>query len=87
MIFDYSQFSTKIIATCTPTIHIIDGPLMHVSYVGTIRIPSLSIFDAYHVQSSSYSLLFLSQLCDLGLELQFFSHGCEVHDAQIGWLI
>ena len=57
---------------------------MPVSHKGTISSPSLSLNDTFHIPKLSLNLFFVSQLCELGIDLLFANHGVEVQIP--GWV-
>ena len=53
---------------------------MPVSHKGTISSPCLSLSDTFHIPKLSLNLLFVGQLCELGVDLLFTNHGVDVQD-------
>ena len=53
---------------------------MPVSHKGTISSPRLSLNDTFHIPKLSFNLLFVGQLCELGVDLLFTNHGVDVQD-------
>ena len=51
---------------------------MSVSYKGTISSPYLSLNDTFHIPKLSLNLLFVGQLCELGVNLLFTNYGVDV---------
>ena len=60
---------------------------MSVSHIGTISSPNLTILDTYLVPKLSLNLLFVGQLCELGLDLYFSNHGVDMQDPLTGKLL
>ena len=81
---DESQFSNKAPLEHPITIYTADGTLMFVSHKGTISSPCLSLNDTFHIPKLSLNLLFVGQLCELGIDLLFTNHGVDVQDPRMG---
>ena len=60
---------------------------MLVSRKGTISSPCLSLSDTFHIPKSFLNLLFVGQLCELGIDLLFTNHGVDVQDLRIGQVL
>ena len=60
---------------------------MSVSYKGTISSPYLSLNDTFHIPKLSLNLLFVGQLCELGVDLLFTNHGVDVQDSRMGQVL
>ena len=60
---------------------------MPVSHIGFVSTSNLSVGDTYLVPKLSLNLLFVGQICELGLELKFSNKGVDAQDSQIGQLI
>ena len=75
---DESQFSDKAPLEHPITIYTTDGTPMPVSHKGTISSPYLSLSDTFHIPKLSLNLLFVGQLCKLGIDLLFTNHGVDV---------
>ena len=60
---------------------------MSVSHISTISSPNLTIPDTYLVQKLSLNLLYISQLCELGLDLHFSNRSVDVQDPLTGKLL
>jgi hypothetical protein len=66
-----SIFSTKSVLPRPTTIYTASGSHLDVSHIWSISTHQLSMFDTYLVLNLSLNLLFVGQLCELGLELHF----------------
>ena len=85
---DESQFSNKAPLEYPITIYTPDGTPMPVSHKGTISSPYLSLSDTFHIPKLSLlNLLFVGQLCELGIDLLFTNHGVNVQDPRTGQVI
>ena len=60
---------------------------MPISHEGTITSPCLSLSDTFHIPKLSLNLLFVGQLCELGVNLLFTNHGVDVQDPQTGQVL
>ena len=80
MASDDSQFSNKAPLAHPISIYTTDGTLMPISHKGIISIPSLSLSDTFHIPKLSLNLLFVGQLCELGVDILFTNHGVDVQD-------
>ena len=60
---------------------------MLVSHKGTISSPYLSLSDTFHIPKLSLNLLFVGQLCELGIDLLFTNHGVDVQDPWTGQVL
>ena len=78
MTSDDFYFIYKISPTSPPIVPTVNGSCMHMSHIGNISIPSLTISDAYIVHYLSLNLLSIGQLCNLGFELCFSNHYCDM---------
>ena len=84
---DEFQFSDKAPSEHPITIYTIDGTPMSVSHKGIISSPCLSLSDTFHILKLSLNLIFIGQLCELGMDLQFANHGVEVQDPRMGQML
>ena len=75
---DDSQFSNKAPLAHPISIYTTDGTLMPISHKGIEIIPSLSLSDTFHIPKLSLNLLFVGQLCELGVDIIFTNHGVDV---------
>lgn len=75
---DEFQFSDKAPLEHLITIYIADGTPIPVSHKRTISSPCLSLSDTFHIPKLSLNLLFVGQLCELGVDLLFTDHGVDV---------
>ena len=78
MTLDESQFSNKAPLEHLITIYTTDGTPMPVSHKGTISSPCLSLCDTFHIPKLSLNLLYVGQLCELGIDLLFTNHGVDM---------
>ena len=84
---DESQFSDKTPLEHPITIYTTDGTPMPISHKGTISSPCLSLSDTFHIPKLSLNLLFVGQLCELGIDLLFTNHGVDVQDPRMGQVL
>jgi hypothetical protein len=82
-----SHFSQKTPLAPSLIIYTVDSSHMSVSHIGTISSPNLTIPDTFLVQKLSLNLLYISQLCELGLDLHFSNRGIDVQDPLTGKLL
>ena len=68
-------------STSLPTIYTTNGFPMHVSHLGNVSTPALSVSNVYQIPKLTHNLLFVGQLIELGLSLTFFSTGVVVQDS------
>ena len=84
---DDSQFSNKAPLAHPISIYTTDGTLMPISHKGIEIIPSLSLSDTFHIPKLSLNLLFVGQLCELGVDILFTNHGVDVQDPWMGQVL
>ena len=60
---------------------------MPVSHKGTISSPCLSLNDTFHIPKLSLNLLYVGQLCELGVDLLFTNHDVDVQDPRTGQVL
>ena len=77
---DSSIFTSKTPPVIAPIVHTADNSAMYVQNIGTINTPKISISNIFHIPKVSLNLLFVSQLCELGIDVHFLSRGCFVQD-------
>ena len=75
-----SHFSQKAPLAPSLIIYITDSSHMSVSHIGTVSSPDLIIPDTYLVPKLSLNLLYVGQLCELGLDLHFSNCGVDMQD-------
>jgi hypothetical protein len=66
-----SIFSTKSALPRPTTIYTVNGSHLDVSHIGSVSTHQLYMSDTYLVPNLSLNLLYVGQLCELGLELHF----------------
>ena len=69
------------------TIYTADGTPMPINHNGTISSPSFSLSDTFHIPKLSLNLLYVGQLCELGIDLLFTNHGVDVQDSRTGQVL
>ena len=74
-------------STSLPTIHTANGSPMHVSHLGNVSTPALSISNVYQIPKLTHNLLFVGQLTELCFSLTFSSTGVVVHNSQMGQIV
>ena len=65
-------------STSLPTIYTANGSPMHVSYLGNVSTPALSVFNVYRIPKFTHNLLSVRKLTELGFSLTFSSTGVVV---------
>ena len=73
-----SLFSITHPTSSVHPIHTTDGSFMTTTHTSIIVNPDLTIDHAYLILALSHNLLFVGQLCELGLHLYFFNSGCLI---------
>ena len=74
-------------STSLPTIYTANDSFMHVSHLGNVSIPALSISNVYQIPQLTHNLLSVGQLTELGFSLTFSSTGVVMQDSQTGQII
>ena len=74
-------------STSLPTIYTANGSPMHISHLGNVSTPSLSVSNVYQIPKLTHNLLFIGQLTELGFSLTFSSTGVVVQDSQTGQIV
>ena len=69
-------------STSFPTIYTTNGSPMHVSHLGNVYTPALSVSKVYQIPQLTHNLLSVKQLTELGFSLTFSSTGVVVQDSQ-----
>ncbi|KAG5545529.1 hypothetical protein RHGRI_017883 [Rhododendron griersonianum] len=87
MTSDSTIFSPKSTSSSMPVIHTADGSHMHVSHVGHVSTPNVSLPDSYLIPALTLNLISVGQLCELGLTVLFSPSGCQVQDPHTGQTI
>ena len=70
-----------------PTIYTTNGSTMHVSHLGNVSTPALSVSNVYQIPKVTHNLLSVGQLTELGFSLTFSSTGVVVQDSQTGHIV
>ena len=71
-------------STSLPTIYAANGSPMHVSYLGNVSTPALSVSNVYQIPKLTHNLLSVGKITELGFSLTFSSTGVVVQDFQTG---
>ena len=71
-------------STSLPTIYTANGSPIHVSHLGNVSTPALSVSNVYQIPKLTYNLLSVGQLTELGYSLTFSSTSVVVQDSQTG---
>ena len=58
-------------STSLPSIYIANGSLMHVSHLGNVSTPALSVSNVYQIPKLTHNLLSVGQHTELGFSLTF----------------
>ena len=65
-------------STPLPTIYTANGSPMHISHLGNVSTPSLSVSNVYQIPKLTHNLLSVGQITELGFSLTFSSTGVVV---------
>ena len=76
MTSDEFKFSDNAPLEYPITIYTTDGTPIPVSHKGIFSSPCLSLSDTFHISKLSLNLLYVGQLCELGIDLLFSWYGC-----------
>ena len=60
---------------------------MHVSHLGNISTPALSVFNVYQILQLTHNLLYVGQLIELSFSLAFSSTSVVMQESQTGQII
>ena len=74
-------------STSLPTIYTANGSPMHVSHLGNVSTPALSVSNVYQIPKLTHNLLSVGQLIELGFSLTFSSTGVVMQDSQTGQIV
>ena len=74
-------------STSLSTIYTANGSPMHVSHLGNVSTPALSVFNVYHIPKLTHNLFSVGQLTELGFSLTFSSTGVVVQNSQTGQIV
>ena len=74
-------------STSLPSIYTANGSPMHVSHLGNVSTPALSVSNVYQILKLTHNLLSIGQLTKLGFSLIFASTGVVVQDSQTGQIV
>ena len=74
-------------STSLPTIYTANGSPMHVSHLGNVSTPALSVSNVYQIPKLTHNLPSVGQLTKLGFSLTFSSTGVVVQDSQMGQIV
>ena len=74
-------------STSLPTIYTANGSPMHVSHLGNVSMPALSVSNVYQIPQLTHNLLSIGTLAKLGFSLTFSSTGMVAHDSQMGQIV
>ena len=74
-------------STSLPTIYTVNGYPMHVSHLGTVSTPALSVSNVYQIPQLTHNLLSIGQLTELGFSITFSFTGVVVQDSQMGQIV
>ena len=74
-------------STSLPTIYTANGSPMHVSHLGNVSTPTLSVSNVYQISKLTYNLLSVGQLIKLGFSLTFSSTSVVMQDSQTGQIV
>ena len=70
-----------------PTIYTANGSPMHISHLGNVSTPALSVSNIYQIPKLTHNLLSVGQLTELGFSLTFSSTGVVMQDSQTGQFV
>ena len=71
-------------STSLPTIYTTNCSPMHVSHLGNVSTPALSVSNVYQILKITHNLLSVGKLTELGFSLTFSSTSVVVQDSQTG---
>ena len=74
-------------STSLPTIYTANGSSMHISHLGNVSTPALSVSYVYQIPKLTHNLLSVGQLTELGFSLTFSSTGVVLQDSQTGQIV
>ena len=74
-------------STSLPTIYTANGCPMHVSHLGNVSIPALSVSNVCQIPQLTHNLISIRQLTKLGFSLTFSFTSVVVHDSQTGQIV
>ena len=69
-------------STSLPTIYIANGSPMHVSHLGNVSTPALSVSNVYQIPKLTHNLLSVGKLTELCFSQTFSSTSVVVQDSQ-----
>ena len=84
---DPSIFLDKTPVSHSSLINTADGSSLHINHTGSVSTSNLSLPTTFHVPKLTINLISVGQLCDVGLQVIFFSSYCHVQDTQTGQVI
>ena len=71
-------------STSLLTIYTANGSPIHVSHLGNVSTPALSVSNVYQIPQLTHNFLSIRQLTELGISLIFSYIGVVVQDSQTG---
>ena len=74
-------------STSLPTIYTANGSHMHVSHLGNVYKPALSVSNVYQIPKLTHNLLSVGKLTKLGFSLTLSSTSVVVQDSQTGQIV
>ena len=74
-------------STSLPTIYTANGSPIHVSHLGNVSTPALSVSNVYQIPKLTHNLLYVGKLTELGFSLTFSSTSVVVQDSHTGQII
>ena len=74
-------------STSLPTIYTANGSPMHVSHLGNVSTPALSVSNVYQILKLTHNSISVGELTELGFSLTFSSTGVVVQDSQTGQIV
>lgn len=77
---DPSIFLDKTHVSHLSLINTINGSSLHVNHIGSVSTLNLSLPVTFHLPKLTINLIYVGQLCDLGLNIIFSSSSCYVLD-------
>ena len=63
-------------STSLPTIYTANGSPMHISHLGNVSTPSLSVSNVYQIPKLTHNLLSVGKLTELGFFFNIFLYWC-----------
>lgn len=80
MAIDIKSLLSAILVSSLPSIHTASGNTMNITHTGHVSISNLTLPNTHYIPNLILNLIFISQLCEQGLNVYFSPSGVQVHD-------